>query len=80
MCHICQERVLFVDFKHLKMTQEVVLGDGRSLKAIGVGTVELELVVDIEEPKKRELHSVLYVPDLSYNLLSVAKMTDRGRR
>ena len=76
MCHICHERALFVDFKQLKKTQEVVLGDVQSLKVIGVETVELELVMDNEEPKKRELHSVLYVRDLSYNLLSVTKMTD----
>ena len=76
MCHICHERALFVDFKQLQKTQEAVLGDVQSLKVIGVETVELELVMDNEEPKKRELHSVLYVRDLSYNLLSVTKMTD----
>ena len=32
------------------------------------------------ELKKTILHDVLYVPGLSYNLLSVAKMTDRGRK
>ena len=76
MCHICHERALFVDFKQLQKTQEAVLGDVQSLKVIGVETVELELVMDNEEPKKHELHSVLYVRDLSYNLLSVTKMTD----
>ena len=65
-CHICHKRALFVDFKQLKKTQEVVLGDGQSLKAINVGTVELELVIDNEKPKKHELYSVLYIPDLSF--------------
>ena len=77
---ICHKRALFVDFKQLKKSQEVVLGDGRSLKTISIETVELELVIDNEEPKKCELHSALYVPDLSYNLLNVAKMTDRGKK
>ena len=62
------------------MKQEVTLGDGRSLQATGSGTVELELVLPNGEPKKTTLHDVLYVPGLSYNLLSVVKMTDRGRR
>ena len=40
MPHLSRESA-FVDFKYLKMTQEVVLGDGQSLEAISVGIVEL---------------------------------------
>ena len=78
-CNICHERELFTCFKTLKVEQEVTLGDGRSLQATGSGTVELELVLPNGEPKTT-LHDVLYVPGLSYTLLSVAKMIDRGRK
>ena len=77
-CHICHERELFTCLKTLKAKQEVTLGDGRSLQATGSGTVELELVLPNGEPKKTTLHDVL--SGLSYNLLSVVKMTDRGRK
>ena len=79
-CHICHERELFVDFKNLQEKQKVILGDGRSLEAVGIGTVELELVLDNDISRRCEVHSVLYVPGLSYNLLSVARITDRGKR
>ena len=31
------------------------------------------------EPQRKLLHDVVFVPGLSYNLLSVTKMTDRGK-
>ena len=37
-------------------------------------------MVDNEEPMKHELHSVLYVPGLSYNLLSVVMITHRRNK
>lgn len=42
-------------------------------KQLAVG---LELVLPNGEPTKT-LYDILYVPGLSYNLLSVVKMTDR---
>ena len=77
MCYIYHERELFTCFNTLKAKQEVTLCDGRSLQATGSRTVELELVLPNGEPKKTTLHDVLYVPGLSYNLLSVVKMKVR---
>ena len=74
-CHMCSDRSQFNEFNILKQTQEVVLGDGNSLKAVGRGTVTLELSVS-HGKKSCILKDVLYVPNLTYNLLSVAKSTE----
>ena len=46
---------------------------------MGVGNVVLNLVVD-GKIKKRRLRNVLYVPKLVYNLLSVSKATETGKK
>ena len=70
---------MFVVFQTLKKPQEVTLGDGHMLKATGSGIVTLELVIPDGTTKKYRLHDVIYVPELSYNLLSVSKMTKVGK-
>ena len=50
------------------------------LKATGSGIVALELVLPDGTTKKCRLHDVIYVPELLYNLLSVSKMTEVGKR
>ena len=54
--------------------QEVTLGDGHDLDAIGRGVVVLETQLPSGRTKKCKLHDVLYVPKLSYNLLSFSYM------
>ena len=58
---------------------EVTLGDGYNLDAIGRGVVLLETKLHSSKTKKCKLHDVLYVPKLSYNLLSVSKVSDAGK-
>lgn len=43
------------------------------------GKVVLDMVLPNGESKLCTLHEVLYVPKLSYNLLSVAKASKRGK-
>ena len=50
------------------------------LKATGSGIVALKLVLPDGITKKCRLHDVIYVPQLSYNLLSVSKMTEVGKK
>ena len=66
-------------FNSLENPQEIVLGDGHTLDAVGVGNVVLNLVVD-GKIKKRRLRNVLYVPKLVYNLLSVSKATENREK
>ena len=77
-CHLCNDRSIFTVFNSLENPQEVVLGDGHTLDAVGVDVV-LNLVVD-GKIKKRRLRDVLYVPKLEYNLLSVSKATESGKK
>ena len=56
-CHLCNDRSMFTLFDSLENPQEVVLGDGHTLDAVGVGDV-LNLVVD-SKIKKRRLRDVL---------------------
>ena len=75
-CHICNNRELFIQYQTFKTPQKVSVGDGYTLEAVGSGIVALTLELPDHKTKKCKLHEVLYVPKLTYNLLSVSKMTD----
>ena len=78
-CHMCHDRKLFTDLHHLKDPLEVVLGDGQHLMAAGKGSVILDMRLPNGKTKVPKLHDVLYVPNLSYHLLSVTKAAQRGK-
>ena len=78
-CHICNNKQSFIQYQTLKKPQEVSVGDGYTLEAIGRGVVVLTLDLPDNQTRKCKLHEVLYVPKLTYNLLSVSKMTDAGK-
>ena len=78
-CHMCNDRRLFVELCNLEKPLEVTLGDGHALDAIGRGVVVLETNLPSGRTKKCKLHDVLYVPKLSYNLLSVSRISDAGK-
>ena len=59
--------------------QVVTLGDGRSIETTRRGTVQLKLKQHDGTHKSGTLHDVLYVPELPYNLLSIAKVTEFGK-
>ena len=76
---MCHDRNLFTDIKSLKDPLEVAMGDGHTLTAAGKGDVTLDVRLPNGKTKSCKLHDVLYVPKLSYNLLSVAKAAQRGK-
>ena len=78
-CHMCNDRELFAELRDLERPLEVTLGDGHELEATGSGTVEMEMKLPTGRTKRCKLRDVLYVPKLSYNLLSVSKATDAGK-
>jgi len=78
-CHMCSDKRLFVELCSLEEPEEVTLGDGYAVEATGKGVVKLELVAKDGKTKKCKLHDVLYVPKLSYNLLSVSRVTKAGK-
>ena len=69
----------FSDFRRFDKLKQVALGDGRELEAVGQGTVYLTVNLPKGETCQRKLRDVLYVPRLSYSLLSVSKVTDAGK-
>ena len=79
-CHMCNDANLFVKLHNLEKPEEVTLGDGHVVKATGRGVVK----INIESPNTQKgkscvLQDVLYVPSLSYNLVSVSKATKSGK-
>ena len=78
-CHMCNDRSLFVDLRHLSIPQEVTLGDGSSLEGPAEGTVKLDVILPSANMQKCSLESVLFVPKLSYSLLSVSKASECGK-
>ena len=78
-CHMCSSRQLFAEYCCLQKSEKVKLGDGRCLKAVGRGTVVLLMNLPGGETRKYRLQDTLYVPDLSYNLVSVSKASEAGK-
>ena len=78
-CHMCCDDKLFDELHSLKQPLEVMLGNGYAVEATGRGTVALELTKVGKKASRCRLHEVLYVPDLSYNLLSVSKAVKAGK-
>ena len=58
----------------------MTLGDEHSLEAAGQGTVRLEVKLPSGKSKSCKLRDVFYVPKLSYNLLSVSKAAEAGKK
>ena len=71
--HMCTSRHLFTD-----LNKKVSLGDGRSLKAVGRGTVSLIIKLPGGRLKRCPVKNALHIPDLSYNLISVSKASKSG--
>lgn len=60
MCHMCNDRRLFVEFYNLEKPLEVTNGDGYDLDAIRHGVVLLGTKLPNRKTKKCKLHDVLY--------------------
>ena len=75
--HICNDRNSFVSLCTLEKPIDVSLRDGHVLKGIGRGTATLMLRTG-HLTRNCKLHDVLFVPDISYNLLSVSKAVEKG--
>jgi hypothetical protein len=69
--HICVRRDWFLQYVDLTTSVEVSLGDGRVHHAKGVGSVEV--LADVAGQQiKLHLDDVLYVPSMTFNLLSTS--------
>ena len=73
---MCNNKELFKELSSLRKPQEVTLGDGHVLEATAEGTVTLEMLLPDGRTQRCNLQNALYVPKLSYNLLSVSKASE----
>jgi len=76
---MCNNDKLFANIRSLQQPLEIMLGDGHALEATGQGVVALEMKLPDGKTRRCKLHDVLFVPKLSYNLLSVSKAAETGK-
>ena len=76
--HMTSDKALIQDFSKYKEPIEIFLGDNSIILAEGEGTVQLPLYECDQDVTHLTLYKVLYVPDLSKNLVSVTAMTKTG--
>jgi hypothetical protein len=72
--HMTGVRSQFSELTERTLETDVVLGDDRTVSAAGVGTV----IFQRESLPPLKLCDVLYVPGLTWNLVSVSTIKDRG--
>ncbi|KAK3888840.1 hypothetical protein Pcinc_007106 [Petrolisthes cinctipes] len=77
-CYMCNNKELFVQYND-KDSVSVSLGDGHSLEALGSGKIILKMLLPDDKIQKCTLSDVLYIPKLSFNLLSVSKSAKLGK-
>ena len=78
-CHLCNDVDAFTEYVRLKQPHEISLGEGHIVKATGKDTVLLKIAIGQSQMQRCEPRDVLFVPELSYSLLSVSKITQAGK-
>ena len=69
-----------MDLKDLENPIKISLGDGHKLNATKIGNINVGCTLDDGTTSKFILKDVLYVPDLSFNLMSVSKSSKMGAK
>ena len=76
--HMCNDPSKFISIENCT-ENKVLVGDGKSLNVSGKGDILLNLDSGKGNVTKCRLKDVLYVPKLSHNLLSVPKISEKGK-
>ena len=76
--HMTKERHVLSNLQEFEEPENVALGDGRVVKALGYGRVQMNMLFPGTEAKKAVLYDVLYVPKLTCNLFSVRAAVAKG--
>lgn len=77
--HIVNDKRYFAKYIELTTNVNIKVGDGHLIKALGIGTVEMNCIVD-KEFSTVSIKNCYYAPNMSQNLLSVSKITDFGNK
>ena len=76
--HMTREKEQLTNYREFDKPEKVGLGDGRTVEAEGVGSVCVNMLFKVSDPKQSVLHHVLYVPKLACNLFSVRAAAVKG--
>jgi hypothetical protein len=70
--HMTSSRDLLMNYQEFSESEPVVLGDGRSVHALGTGEISITMLLGPKEKddRKSTMNKVLYVPKLAANLFS----------
>ena len=77
--YMCNSKSAFKFLKQLDCPVQIEVGNGKFVVGTGKGDVELKLSLPHGETKVCTLKSVLFVPDLAYNLISVSQISEFGK-
>ena len=78
--HMTSQREWLENYEELKSSISFIIGDGRSIQAIGKGRINVK-VFNGKSWQRNFMDEVLYVPDLgSHNLFSVGHAISRGHK
>ena len=81
LSHMMKEKHVLTNYQEFAEPENVALGDGRVVKALGSGSVRMNMLfqaTEAAEPKRAVLYNVLYVPKLTCNLFSVRAAVSKG--
>ncbi|CAF0996316.1 unnamed protein product [Brachionus calyciflorus] len=73
--HLCCIKSMFSDLK--PHSSKVKVGDGRDLEVMGIGNIKAK-IKSKNDLKSITIENVLYVPELSVNLISIGKLSRKG--
>ena len=60
--HMTTKKHVLVNFQEFAEPENVALGDGRVVKALGSGSVRINMLFHATDSKRAVLYDVLYVP------------------
>ena len=60
--HMTREKSILTGYKQFERAQKVSVGDGRTLDAVGVGDVHVNMQFKVSQPKKGVIYQELLVP------------------
>ena len=76
--HMTREKGLLLDYREFEKPEMVGLGDGKTVEAVGVGTVRMKMLSRVSNHTQCVFQHVLYVPRLACNLFSVRAAAAKG--
>ena len=76
--HMTPNRRHFLEYRSFSTPEKVGLGDGRVVKAVGVGSIQMKMLFKVSNSKKAVMYDVVHVPKLACNLFLVRTAAKRG--